>query len=106
MNVSKEMAASSQDFTNAKVFHDMFTNLFDNTRRLLTPLTQQNADVALQYCKVRTVQVWKIKFVGQSVNSIQTGLIFGLFKPLSINEGETYITNTDIFQLWQMLLSY
>ncbi|KAJ7385556.1 hypothetical protein OS493_015134 [Desmophyllum pertusum] len=53
MNVSREMAASSQDFTNAKVFHDMFTNLFDNARRLLMPLTQQNADVALQYCEAR-----------------------------------------------------
>ena len=54
MNVSKEMASSAeaQDFTNPKTFLDMFKDLFHAVTILLTPLTHQNADIALQYCKV------------------------------------------------------
>ena len=55
MNVSKEMAASAEarDFTNPKAFFDLFKDLFHAvTTKILTPLTHQNADIALQYCKV------------------------------------------------------
>ena len=55
MNVSRELASSAQakEFTNARVFHDLFKELFHIiTSRLLTPLTHQNADAALQYCQV------------------------------------------------------
>ena len=54
MNVSKEMASSAeaQDFTNPKAFLDMFKDLFHAVTVLLTPLTHQNAVIALQYCKV------------------------------------------------------
>ena len=54
MNVSKEMASSAeaQDFTNPKAFLHMFEDLFHAVTTLLTPLTHQNADIALQYCKV------------------------------------------------------
>ena len=54
MNVSKEMASSvkAQDFTNPKAFLDMFKDLFRAVTRLLTPITQRNADIALQYYKV------------------------------------------------------
>ena len=58
MNVSEELASSAQakEFTNPRVFHDLLKELFHIvTSRLLTPLTQQNADVALQYCKVWTL---------------------------------------------------
>lgn len=58
MNVSKEMATSAeaQDFTNPKAFLDMFEDLFHAVTTLLTPLTHQNADIALQYCKVRALR--------------------------------------------------
>lgn len=52
MNISQELASSAQakEFNNPRVFHDIFKQLFDNvTTRLLTPLTEQNADAALQY---------------------------------------------------------
>jgi len=54
MNVSKEMAASAEanDFTNPKAFFDFFRDLFHVVTTILTPLTHQNADIALQYCKV------------------------------------------------------
>ena len=55
MNVSKEMAASAEarDFSNPKAFFDLFKDLFHAvTTKILTPLTHQNADIALQYCKV------------------------------------------------------
>jgi len=54
MNVSKEMAASAEanDFTNPKAFFDLFKDLFHVVTTILTPLTHQNADIALQYCKV------------------------------------------------------
>ena len=54
MNVSKEMATSAeaQDFTNPKAFLDIFEDVFHAVTTLLTPLTHQNADIALQYCKV------------------------------------------------------
>ena len=54
MNVSKEMAtlAEAHEFPNSKAFLDMFKDLFDATTTLLTPLTHQNADIALQYCEV------------------------------------------------------
>ena len=55
MNVSKEMATSAEarDFTNPKAFFDLFKDLFHTVRTtILTPLTHQNADIALQYCKV------------------------------------------------------
>lgn len=56
MNVSKELARSAQEkeFTNPRVFHDLFKDMFHTvTSRLLTPLTHENADAALEYCKVR-----------------------------------------------------
>ena len=54
MNVSKEMAASAEerDFTNPKAFFDLFKDLFHAVTKMLTPLTHQNADIALEYCKV------------------------------------------------------
>ena len=54
MEISEDMASLAQagNFTNSKVFHDMFENLFQIVTRILTPLTVQNADVALQYCQV------------------------------------------------------
>ena len=58
MNISQELASSAQakEFNNPRVFHDIFKQLFDNvTTRLLTPLTEQNADAALQYAMVRFV---------------------------------------------------
>ncbi|XP_020617978.1 uncharacterized protein LOC110055895 [Orbicella faveolata] len=53
MNVSKEMATSAKahEFTNPKAFFDMFKDLFHAATTILTPLTQQNADMALQYCE-------------------------------------------------------
>ncbi|KAL9982927.1 hypothetical protein ACROYT_G005042 [Oculina patagonica] len=53
MNVSQDMATSARagNFTNPKAFHDMFKDLFHIVTRILTPLTLQNADSALQYCK-------------------------------------------------------
>lgn len=58
MNVSQDMAVSAQagNFTNPKAFHDMFRDLFQIVTRILTPLTLQNADVALQY-----YQVWSLR---------------------------------------------
>ena len=60
MNVSKEMASSAeaQDFTNPKAFLDMFKDLFHAVTILLTPLSHQNADVALQYCKVYVLMTY------------------------------------------------
>ena len=54
MNVSKELAASAEagEFTNPKAFFDFFKELFHAVTTMLTPLTHQNADIALQYCKV------------------------------------------------------
>ncbi|KAL9982928.1 hypothetical protein ACROYT_G005043 [Oculina patagonica] len=54
MNVSQDMAASAQtgNFTNPKAFHDMFKHLFQIVTRILTPLTLQNVDAALQYYQV------------------------------------------------------
>jgi len=54
MNVSKEMATSAEahEFTNPKVFLDMFKDLFYAAKTILKPLTHQNADIALQYCEV------------------------------------------------------
>ena len=45
-------SAGAHEFTNPKVFLDMFKDLFKVTERILTPLTHQNADIALQYCEV------------------------------------------------------
>ena len=56
MNVSGELIRSAQEneFFNPKSFQDLFEELFDiATTQLLIPLTQQNADSALQYCRVR-----------------------------------------------------
>jgi len=58
MNVSNELASSAEvkEFTNPRVFHDLYKELFYIvTSQLLTPLTHQNADTALKYCKVWTV---------------------------------------------------
>ncbi len=54
MEISKDMATSVKagTFTNPKVFHDMFKELFHIVTRILTPVTLQNADVALEYCQV------------------------------------------------------
>ena len=54
MNVSKEMAASAEasEFTNPKAFLDLFKDFFHAVTTMLTPLTHQNADIALEYCKV------------------------------------------------------
>jgi len=53
MNVSKEMATSAEahEFTHPKAFLDMFRDLFRAAKTILTPLTHQNADIALQYCE-------------------------------------------------------
>ncbi|XP_073240173.1 uncharacterized protein [Porites lutea] len=54
MNVSGELVRSAQEneFFNPKSFQDLFEELFDiATTQLLIPLTQQNADAALQYCR-------------------------------------------------------
>ena len=53
-------AAENGDFMNIQLFHDLFKDLFYNVTRLLTPLTLQNADKALQYCKVRTTRGYEI----------------------------------------------
>ena len=56
MNVSGELVRSAQEneFLNPKSFQDLFEELFDiATTQLLIPLTQRNADAALQYCRVR-----------------------------------------------------
>ena len=54
MNVSIEFAASAEagEFTNPKAFFDLFKELFHAVTTMLTPLTHQNADIALQYCQV------------------------------------------------------
>ncbi|RMX57662.1 hypothetical protein pdam_00005012, partial [Pocillopora damicornis] len=44
-------SSENGDFMNIRLFHDLFKDLFYNVTRLLTPLTLQNADKALQYCK-------------------------------------------------------
>ncbi|XP_027057142.1 uncharacterized protein LOC113684043 [Pocillopora damicornis] len=53
LNVSNDLATAAEngDFMNIRLFHDLFKDLFYNVTRLLTPLTLQNADKALQYCK-------------------------------------------------------
>ncbi|KAL9982816.1 hypothetical protein ACROYT_G004923 [Oculina patagonica] len=60
MNVSQDLASSAQagNFTNPKAFHDMFKDLFHIVTRILTPLTLQNADIALKYCEhfIQTVR--------------------------------------------------
>ena len=56
MNISGELVRSAQEneFFNPKSFQDLFEELFDiATTQLLSPLTQQNADAALKYCRVR-----------------------------------------------------
>lgn len=57
MNASEEMATSAEarDFTNSKAFFDLFKDLFHAVTTILTPLTHQNADIALQYCKVSAI---------------------------------------------------
>ncbi|CAH3158048.1 unnamed protein product [Pocillopora meandrina] len=45
--------AEEGNYTNPKVFHDHLKDLFHSTTKLLTPLTQENADLALQYCQVK-----------------------------------------------------
>lgn len=60
MNVSEELTSSGQakEFTNPIVFHHLFKELFHIvTNRFLAPITHQNADTALHYCKV-----WKQLF--------------------------------------------
>lgn len=54
--------AEEGNYTNSKVFHDHLKDLFHSTTKLLTPLTQENADLALQYCQVKmqTVKTLKI----------------------------------------------
>lgn len=54
MNVSQDMAISAQagNFTNPKAFLTLFKDLFQVVKGILTPLTIQNAEVALQYCQV------------------------------------------------------
>ena len=54
MNVSQALTTSAEagNFTNPKAFHDMFEDTFYAVTRVLTPLTVQNADVALKYCEV------------------------------------------------------
>ena len=64
MEISKDLATSAQvgNFTNSKVFHDVLEVFFHNVTRMLTPLTLQNADVALQFyevCAVRTICEWQ-----------------------------------------------
>ena len=44
--------AGAHEFTNPKAFLDLFKDLFHNATTILTPLTHQNADIALQYCEV------------------------------------------------------
>ncbi|XP_068742853.1 low-density lipoprotein receptor-related protein 4-like isoform X1 [Montipora capricornis] len=54
LNVSEELASAGRAirFTNPKVFHDMNKELFKViTSRFLSPLTLQNADTALRYCR-------------------------------------------------------
>ena len=55
MNVSKELAASGEagEFINPKAFFDLSKDLFHAVTTMLTPLTYKNADIALEYCKVR-----------------------------------------------------
>ncbi|CAH3158045.1 unnamed protein product, partial [Pocillopora meandrina] len=53
LNVSNDLATAAEngDFMNIRLFHDLFKDLFYNVTRLLTPVSLQNADKALQYCK-------------------------------------------------------
>ncbi|XP_068742842.1 uncharacterized protein [Montipora capricornis] len=54
LNVSEELASAGRAirFTNPRVFHDMNKELFKViTSGFLTPLTLQNADTALRYCR-------------------------------------------------------
>lgn len=45
--------AEEGNYTNPKVFHDHLKDLFHSAKKLVTPLTQENADLALQYCQVK-----------------------------------------------------
>ena len=54
-NVSEDLAISgkAKEFSNPRMFFDLNEKLFLNiTSRFLTPLTLDNADLALQYCLV------------------------------------------------------
>ena len=54
--------AEEGNYTNSKVFHDHLKDLFHSATKSVTPLTQENADLALQYCQVKmqTVKTLKI----------------------------------------------
>ena len=49
------MSSSASNFTNKRIFHEMFTDLFDIAEELLKSNNSKNSDLKLHYAKVRFI---------------------------------------------------
>ena len=52
MNVSTELMDSYNKFKNKDVLIEMLNDLFDATRRVISPVTTNNSDLAAQFSEV------------------------------------------------------
>jgi len=51
LNISMELTSSADNFSNNIVFHELFSDLFEASVRLLSPITQENSELALLYVR-------------------------------------------------------
>ena len=62
-----ELSSSADNFLNNRVFHELFSDLFEASVRLLTPITQENSELALLYVRVRMNSLFGCSFVRVSI---------------------------------------
>ncbi|PFX22974.1 hypothetical protein AWC38_SpisGene12491 [Stylophora pistillata] len=102
LNVSNDLATAAEngEFTNIRVFHELFIDLFYNVTRSLTPLTVQNAGKALQYCQPsdRNYHVDKaLEFLRQAPNDTEA-YRFGQIRFSPVREYTTQPNVVDNFR--------
>ena len=53
LNISTEIIGSYARFKNKEVFHEMLKDLFDAVTTVISPITTNNSNLALQFSEVR-----------------------------------------------------
>ena len=55
MGISTELMDSYERFKNKRVFQKLVQDLFDAVKTVLSPITKNNSDMALEFSTVRNV---------------------------------------------------
>ena len=81
-----ELSSSADNFSNNRVFHELFSDLFEASVRLLTPITQENSELALLYVRVRMNSLFGCYFVRVSIVFPNSGHSKSVYFTLVTNE--------------------